>query len=348
MDSQTAPSGGSASDNWTIQGRMRGKARGSTRAGALADSAHQHGSAWPAPAAAEQCSVLNGQGLPPRAGSEYEDDLRAYGADRYVPTDAERYASNKGGRLCTQAENEFTTLAEQLATLKAEMRADRFEQLGDLKAEMLGDLKAEMRAMFELIASRLPATPAPPPATPTATPSPQQQFLEEQELWLAEDHIAFGAASRIQDDEDEARENELLRVRAMHFLVAQERPCAQDKDNAQYLEQENDEGTGVREMDTTPTAVKIFAVVHQDRYISTAADAPRQAARSTSRSRARSRPTRARTPSASRTSTSQSTPAPWSRLAPSHASGLTTKSTLEYCSRRPSALLFYTQGRLKG
>jgi len=59
-------------------------------------------------------------------------------------------------------------------------------------------------------------------------------------LWLAEDHIAFGAASRIQDDEDEARENELLRVRAVHFLVAQERPRAQDKDNAQYLEQEND------------------------------------------------------------------------------------------------------------
>jgi len=39
MDSRTAPSGGSASDDWTIQGRTRGKARGSTRAGALADSA---------------------------------------------------------------------------------------------------------------------------------------------------------------------------------------------------------------------------------------------------------------------------------------------------------------------
>ena len=185
----------------------------------------------------------------------------------------------------------------------------------DLKTEMRRakyDLKAEMRrATFELRASRLPATPAPPPATPTATPSPQQQFLEEQELWLAEDHTAFGAASRIQDDEDEARENELLCVQAGHSLVAQERPCAQDKDNAQYLEQENDglhiqaetkldysvaaaesemgvsceremdtvnaaePEMGVREMDTT-ASVKIFAVALQDLYISksTAADAP--------------------------------------------------------------------------
>ena len=67
-----------------------------------------------------------------------------------------------------------------------------------------------------------------------------QQFLEEQELWLAEDHIAFGAASRVQNGEDEARENELLCVQAVHSLVARERPCAQDKDNAQYLEHENE------------------------------------------------------------------------------------------------------------
>jgi len=155
--------------------------------------------------------------------------------------------------------------------LKAEMR--RAEN--DLETEMRRatyDLRAETRrATFEFRASRLPATPAPPPATPTATPSPQQQFLEEQELRLAEDHIAFGAASRIQDDEDEARENELLCVQAVHSLVAQGRPCAREKDNAQYLEQEN----GVREINTT-AAAKIFAVVHQDHYISksTAADAP--------------------------------------------------------------------------
>ena len=205
--------------------------------------------------------------------------------------------------------------------LKDEMR--RAEN--DLKTEMRRakyDLKAEMRrATFELRASRLPATPAPPPATPTATPSPQQQFLEEQELWLVEDHIAFDAASGIQADKNEAREleaQELLRaldeelelwlsedhiafdaasrIQAVHSLVAQERPCAQEKDNAQYLEQENDglriqvgvfceremdtvaaaePEMGVREMDTT-AAANVFAVVHQDHYISksTAADAP--------------------------------------------------------------------------
>jgi len=191
--------------------------------------------------------------------------------------------------------------------LKAEMRRATL----DLKAEMRRakyDLKAEMRrATFELRASRLPATPAPPSATPTATAQDKdnmQQFLEEQELWLAKTHITFGAASRIQDDED-------LRARAVHFLEAQERLCAQDKDNAQYLEQENDglriqaetkremdtvaaaesemgvlceremdvaaaePETGVREMDTT-ASVKIFAVALQDLYNSksTAADAP--------------------------------------------------------------------------
>ena len=102
-----------------------------------------------------------------------------------------------------------------------EMRADTSKKLGDLNAKMdeqFGDLKAKMRAMYELLTSRLPATPAPPPATPTATPLPKQQFLEEQELWLAEDHIAFGAASRIQNNEDEARENELLCVQAVRAL----------------------------------------------------------------------------------------------------------------------------------
>jgi len=71
------------------------------------------------------------------------------------------------------------------------------------------------------------------------------------------------------------QENELLCIQAVHSLVAQERPCAQDKDNTQYLEQENDGETGVREMDMT-VAAKIFAVAHQDHYISKsiAADAP--------------------------------------------------------------------------
>ena len=33
------------------------------------------------------------KGLPPRAGSEYEDDLRAYGANRYAPTDLRAFAA---------------------------------------------------------------------------------------------------------------------------------------------------------------------------------------------------------------------------------------------------------------
>jgi len=312
-------------------------------------------------------------GLPPRAGSEY-DDLHAHGADRYAPTDLRAFAARLDLITASECEDALracanmddlraciammdlddlcaciaimdlfisrvsaeSTLHEHDAyTLEAKMRAmiqafhlsdEKLRIMFDLKAEMQRakyDLKTEMRrakydpkaemrrATFELGASRLPATPAPPPGTPTATPSPQQQFLEEQELWLAEDHTAFGAAPRTQNDEDEARENELLCVQAVHSLEAQERLCAQDKDNAQYLEQENDglriqaetkretdtvaaaesemgmlceremdvaaaePETGVREMDTT-ASVKIFAVAPQDLYISksTAADAP--------------------------------------------------------------------------
>jgi len=89
---------------------------------------------------------------------------------------------------------------------------------------MVADLDAKMDARFAkmeaMLERLLDPTPAPPPATPTATPSPQQQFLEEQELWLSEDHTAFGAAPRIQNDEDEARENELLCVQAVHSLEA--------------------------------------------------------------------------------------------------------------------------------
>jgi len=277
--------------------------------------------------------MQNGQGLPPRAGSEYEGDLHPYGAGRYAPTDPRAFAARLDLITASEYEDALRACADMddlddlraciammdlddlraciammhlfvsrilaapmmheynACTLKAEMRAmcrafdlkaEMWRAENDLKTEMRRakyDLKAEMRrATFELRASRLPATPAPPPATLTATPSPQQQFLEEQE---SEDHIAFGAASRIQDDEDEARENELLCVQAGHSLVAQERPCAQEKDNAQYLEQENDGlriQVGVfcvREMDTT-AAAKIFAVVHQDHYISKsiAADAP--------------------------------------------------------------------------
>ena len=42
----------------------------------------RHGSGLLGPAAADQRSMHNGHGLPPRAGSEYEGDLHPYGADR--------------------------------------------------------------------------------------------------------------------------------------------------------------------------------------------------------------------------------------------------------------------------
>jgi len=189
---------------------------------------------------------------------------------------------------------------------------------------------------------------------------------EELELWEAEDHIAFDATSRIQADKNEARE-----------LEAQERLCAQDRDNAQYLEQENDElriqaetkrqmdtvdaaesemgvlcervmdvaaaepEMGMREIDKT-ASVKIFPVALQDLYNSksTAADAPMGNTLNEPES-ARSRPARARTTSAPRTSTSPSTPAPRSRLAPSHASGLTTRSTLRILLAMAFGPFFY-------
>jgi len=271
----------------------------------------------------QKCSVLNDQGLPPRADSEYKDDLRAYGADRYVPTDA------------------------ALSNLMAETK--------------------QMCSMLKLLISRLPAaTPAPPPATPAAPPTPRQQDIAHAKQ-RCDEKAAFDAGV----EAAVARIN----ANASHVAhgAAQERPCAQDKDNAQYLEQENDglriqagtkpdytvaawpgefpepgqptaiavaaaePETGVfceHEMDTTAAAQnEIFAVALQDHYISksTAADAPTGSTLNKPEwSRARSRPARARTrtPSAPRTSTSPSTPAPRSRLAPSLASGLTTRSAL--------------------
>jgi len=120
-----------------------------------------------------------------------------------------------------------------------------------------------------------------------------QQFLEEQELSLAEDDIAFDAASRIQADKDEARENELLRVQAVRFLERQERLLAQNKDNAQYLEQENAQQAGIKPDYTMaarpgefqelgrPTAVAVAAAeakkgVLCERKMDTAADARRE------------------------------------------------------------------------
>jgi len=280
----------------------------------------------------------NDQGLPPRAGSEYDSDLHPYGADRYAPTDPRAFAARldlitaseykdalracadmddlddlracialmdlDDLRACIAMMDLFVPriaaaprrLAEYDAcTLKAEMRAVR--RAFDLRDEMwraMYDLKTEMRrAKYDPKADK--------EARELKAQEERLRALDEElELWEAEDHIAFDAASRIQADKNEARE-----------LEAQERLCAQDKDNAQYLEQENDglriqaetkrevdtvaaaesamgvlceremdvgaaePEPGVREMDTTASA-KIFAVAPQDLYISksTAADAP--------------------------------------------------------------------------
>jgi len=315
---------------------------------------HHHGcGTWPA--AAEQCIKQNDQGLPTtRADSEYEDDLRACGADRYVPTDAERSEPeppNLQEQMTAQRE-QMAALTLQLAALTAAMMAGqppplqsaklrlnsltglRRAQLGgllcaqaeDLAQEVPGAVRAVRLTAFVWASSMLEASPGKPLSRYAQLATLQemvgevfdaqdnmQQFLEEQELSLAEDHIAFDAASRIQADKDEARENELLRVQAVRFLEGQERLLAQNKDNAQYLEQENAQQAGIkpdytvaarpgefqelghptavavaaaeaekgvlceRKMDTAADAHReIFAAALQDHYISksTAADAP--------------------------------------------------------------------------
>jgi len=86
--------------------------------------------------------------------------------------------------------------------------------------------------MFELLASRLPATLAPPPATPTATPTPHQQDIAHAKQRFDEkaafDSAVEAAVARINANASHAAHG-----------AAQERPCAEDKDNAQYLEHEN-------------------------------------------------------------------------------------------------------------
>ena len=207
------------------------------------------------------------QGLPhPRAGSEYENDLRACSADHVN------------------------------SMLEMNCRANHIDS---------------MLEMLELLLSRLPAaTPAPPPATPAATPTPHQQDIAHAEQRFDE-KAAFDAAVEAAAAAAVAR-IDANASHAAHGAATSTRPRAQDTDNAQGLEQENERlriqawiepdytvaarqgefqelgqpttvavaaaepEPGVfcgRKMDTT-VAVKIFAVVHQDRYISTAADAP--------------------------------------------------------------------------
>ena len=227
-------------------------------------------------------------GLPPRAGSEY-DDLRAYGG--LLCTQAEDMAQGVPGAARAVHRTAFAWANSMLEARPGKLLSPSGKPLSHY--ERLATLKALVNKVF-------------------AAQYNMQQFLEEQELRLADDHIAFDAASRIQANK-EARELEAQeRLRALdeelelweaenHIafdaasriqadkneareLEAQERPCAQDKDNAQYPEQENDgrriqaeshvaiaaaeSEMGVscgREM---TASVKIFAVPPQDLYIS--------------------------------------------------------------------------------
>jgi len=130
-------------------------------------------------------------------------------------------------------------------------------QAEDLAQEVPGAVRAVRLTAFVWASSMLEASPGKPLSRYAQLATLQemvgevfdaqdnmQQFLEEQELSLAEDHIAFDAASRIAD-KDEARKNELLRVQAVRFLEGQERLLAQNKYNAQYLEQKNAQQAGI-------------------------------------------------------------------------------------------------------
>ena len=179
-------------------------------------------------------------------------------------------------------------------------------QVEDLAQEAPGAVRAVRLTAFVWASSVLEASPGKPLSRYAQLATLQetvgevfyaqdnmQQFLEEQELSLAEDHIAFDAASRIQADKDEARENELLRVQAVRFLEGQERPLAQNKDNAQYLEQENAQQAEIKPDYTVaarpgefqelghPTAVAVAAAEAEkgvlcERKMDTATDAHRE------------------------------------------------------------------------
>jgi len=288
---------------------------------------HQDGcGAWPA--AAGQCSNQSVHGLPtPRAGNEY-DDLHAHGADRYAPTDLRAFAAKVdlitaseyeddlracgAGHYVPTAPTDLRAFAAQLDLITASEYEDALRacaNMDDLRTcvAMMDPFISRMDDADKARDSELLCVQADMNEALELEAQERRRALDEElELWLARDHIAFEAASRIQavhslvaqerpcaQDKDNAQyleqENELLFVQVVHSLAAQERPCAQEKDSAQYLEQENDllcvqENDGlciqvgvfcVREMDMT-VAAKIFAVAHQDHYISKsiAADAP--------------------------------------------------------------------------
>jgi len=223
---------------------------------------HQHGcGAWPA--AAGQCSKQCVHGLPtPRAGSEFEDNLRARGAG-FKSSGTSDHVPGLGSQTLAQPGNDMSTaellsaaelLSEMLMALR--VQAVHFRHENERLAVHFRNENERRRAQYKDIAQRLEDI---------------AQERENELLCVQAVHSLVAQERPCAQNKNNAQyleqENELLCVQAVHSLVAQEQPCAQDKDNAQYLEQENDGGAGGREMDTT-AAVKIFAVVHQDRYTS--------------------------------------------------------------------------------
>ena len=76
--------------------------------------------------------MLNGPGLPPRAGSEYEGVLHAYGAGRYAPTDLRAFAARLD--LVTASEYEDEDALRACANMDDLRTSIAMMDLDDLRA----------------------------------------------------------------------------------------------------------------------------------------------------------------------------------------------------------------------
>jgi len=125
----------------------------------------------------------NGQELPPRAGSEYEDDLHPYGADCYAPTDPRAFAA----RL------DLITASEYEDALRACADMDDLDDLRACIAMMdLDDLRACI-AMMDLFVSRILAAPTMHEYDACTLKAEMramcQAFDLKAEMWRAEDNL---------------------------------------------------------------------------------------------------------------------------------------------------------------
>jgi len=219
--------------------------------------------------------MQNGQGLPPRAGSEY-DDLHAHGADRYAPTDLRAFA----------ARVDLITASEYEDALRACANMD--------------DLRTCI-AMMDLFRLRVPAASTPhehdastlkavwraitPDYTVAARQGAFQELGQPTTVAVAAAESEMGVAqAAAPPGGDEFTFEQLGDLKAEMRADTFEKLGEMRADTSEQLGDLNAEmdtvaaaepGTGVREMDMT-VAAKIFAVAHQDHYISKsiAADAP--------------------------------------------------------------------------